>query len=378
MSNKRIFYATQALTLTPVSADGTKGDELIPGGIQSVGVNTNFNLEKIFQLGQLELYDSVENNPEVEVTINKVIDGTKPLFLITMGGTSDQTSQSLVGGQNNRVNMTLSVFKDTELGSSGTPEAVLSCTGLYASNFTYTFPTDGNATEEVTLVGTDKTWKKWADYPKSTGDGDTGRVWGTDVTSKGIARRWKFDYDSCSFPTGQGGMRDAVLSNVTVSMDLGREAIYTLGNYEPYLRYVNFPVEITTEITSIGTEGDFLDISSDTYSCTGTSSIVDHPIKFVICGTGTGDKLTIDLGDKNKLQSVNYTGGDTGGGNVEISYSFTTDNTFNMIASGTFSGTFGPTGNFPYSPTTDVVTASGDYEGQILSDKPWSYKNVVS
>jgi hypothetical protein len=375
MSNKRIFYATQALTLTPVDAQGNKGHELIPGGVQSVGVNTNFNLEKIFQLGQLELYDSVENNPEVEITINKVFDGTKPLFLITMGGSHNTTSQSLVGGQNNRVNMNLSVFKDTELGSSGTPEAVLSCTGLYASNFSYTFPTDGNATEEVSLVGTDKTWKNWTDY--SHASGDTGRVWGSSVVSKGIARRWKFDYDNCLFPTGTGGMKDAVLSNVTVSMDLGREAIYTLGEYEPYLRYVNFPVEITTEITSIGTVGDFLDISANTYSCTGTSSIKDFPIKFVICGTTSGDKLTIDLGTKNKLQSVNYTGGDTGGGNVEISYSFTTDNSFNMVASGSFSGTFGPSGDFPYDPETSVAGTGTDYEGQIQSSLPWS-KRVVS
>ena len=133
-------------------------------------------------------------------------------------------------------------------------------------------------------------------------------------------------------------MKDAVLSNVTVSLDLGREAVYSLGEFEPYLRYVNFPVEITTEITSIGTVGDFLSISETQYSCTGTSSIANKPIKLVICGSGSGDGLVIDLGTRNKLQSVNYTGGDTGGGNVEISYSFTTDNTFSMTASGSYSG----------------------------------------
>lgn len=327
MANKRIFYATQALKLTPVSENGDADTAIIPGGVQSVGVNTNFNLEKVFQLGQLEQYDSIENNPEVEVTINKVFDGTKPLFLITLGGTSDKSELSLVEGANNRVNMKLNVYNDTGYGSSGVPEAVLECTGLYASNFSYTFPTDGNITEEVTLVGTNKTW---------TAGTVVDSIFDSPEKSKGIARRWKFDYENCLFPTGQGGMRDAVLSNVTVSMDLGREAIYTLGEYEPYLRFVNFPVEITTEITSIGTDGDFLSISEAQYSCTGTSTVKDHAIKLAICGSGAGDKLTIDLGNKHKLQSVNYTGGDTGGGNVEISYSFTTDNTFIMKAEGTF------------------------------------------
>lgn len=327
MANKRIFYATQALKLTPVSENGVVDSPIVPGGVQSVGVNTNFNLEKVFQLGQLEQYDSIENNPEVEVTINKVFDGTKPLFLITMGGESNVSELSLVEGANNRVNLTLNVYDDTGYGSSGVPEAVLSCTGLYASNFSYTFPTEGNITEEVTLVGTNKTW---------TAGSASDSIFDTPEKSKGIARRWKFNYDECLFPTGEGGMRDAVLSNVTVSMDLGREAIYSLGSYEPYLRFVNFPIEITTEITSIGTDGDFLSVSEVQYSCTGSSSIKDHPIKLAICGSGAGDKLTIDLGAKNKLQSVNYTGGDTGGGNVEISYSFTTDNTFIMKAEGTF------------------------------------------
>lgn len=327
MANKRIFYATQALKLTPVSEDGDADTVIIPGGVQSVGVNTNFNLEKVFQLGQLEQYDSIENNPEVEITINKVFDGTKPLFLIALGGVSNKSELSLVEGANNRVNMQLNVYNDTGYGSSGVPVAVLECTGLYASNFSYTFPTDGNITEEVTLVGTNKTW---------TAGSASDSIFATPEKSKGIARRWKFNYDECLFPTGEGGMRDAVLSNVTVSMDLGREAIYTLGSYEPYLRFVNFPVEITTEITSIGTDGDFLSISEAQYSCTGTSTVKDHAIKLAICGSGENDKLTIDLGNKHKLQSVNYTGGDTGGGNVEISYSFTTDNTFIMTAEGTF------------------------------------------
>ena len=40
--------------------------------------------------------------------------------------------------------------------------------------------------------------------------------------------------------------------------------------------------------------------------------------------TREGTKL--DLGSKNKLSSVNYTGGDAGGGNVTISYSYSNFN----------------------------------------------------
>jgi hypothetical protein len=335
MSNKRIFYDTQGVKLTPVDDTGTPDSALVPGGLQSVGITTNFNLEKIFQLGQLELYDAIENNPEVEVTLNKVFDGTKPLFLMTMGGTSSATSGNLLSFQNNKVNLELFIHSDTSQGTADTTAtSKLECTGLYPSNFSYTFPTDGNATEEVTLLGTNKTW---------TATPGSATVFAQDETSKGTARRWKFDKTNSVFPTGDGGMRVSdgnvsPLTNVTVSFDLGREAVYTLGEYEPYMRYVNFPVEISCEITSIGLDGDFININEVLYSCTGTSAntVKNKAIKFVICGSGTGDKLTIDLGDKNKIQSVNYSGGDTGGGNVEISYSFTTDNTFDMKAEGSF------------------------------------------
>lgn len=326
-TNKRIFYATQGVKLTPVNSDGTASTALVPGGLQSVGINTNFNLENIFQLGQLELYDYIENNPQVEVTLNKVFDGTKPLFLMAMGGVASATSGNLINLQNNRVNVNLYVHQDTSQGTSGTAVSNVSCTGMYASSFSYTFPTDGNATEEVTLQGVNKTW--------ATGGSS---VFSTPASSKGTARRWKFDKANCVFPTGENGIpAGSPLTNVTVSFDLGREPIYTLGEYEPYLRPVNFPVEITTEITSLAMDGDFINVNEILYSCTGTTSAVKNKsIKLVICGSGVGDKLTIDLGDRNRLQSVNYTGGDTGGGNVEISYSYVTQNTFAMAALGSF------------------------------------------
>ena len=41
--------------------------------------------------------------------------------------------------------------------------------------------------------------------------------------------------------------------------------------------------------------------------------------------------LEIYLGEKNKLASVNYGGGDAGGGNVTVSYSYTTFNDFTVL-----------------------------------------------
>jgi hypothetical protein len=48
----------------------------------------------------------------------------------------------------------------------------------------------------------------------------------------------------------------------------------------------------------------------------------------------TCEGTKIYLGTKNKLSSVNYTGGDTGGGNATITYSYTTFNDFVVAHSG--------------------------------------------
>lgn len=345
-NNKRIFYACQALQVANVDAAGNVDSYFVPKGIQSVGITTNFNLEKIFQLGQLAVYDQIENNPEVEITVNKIIDGTRPLMLCLMAEEKAQTSGNLVSMQNNRVNVKVGIYPDTDVRTSGTtPVATLACTGMYLSSINFTFPTDGNATEEGTLVGNNKIWLSGSESKTIGGATITalGATMGDEFISPATARRWKFNKGECVFPTGAGGMRItggavAPLSNVTVSCDFGREAIYTLGQYDPYYRYINFPVDVNTEITSLAIDGDFIDMNEVSYSCASSSgnALAYFPIKFVICGSGSGDKLTIDLGSKNKIQSINYTGGDTGGGNVELSYSFQNSSELNIEAEGSF------------------------------------------
>jgi hypothetical protein len=42
----------------------------------------------------------------------------------------------------------------------------------------------------------------------------------------------------------------------------------------------------------------------------------------------------VQLGNKNKLTSISYGGGDAGGGNATITYSFTNSNDFVVLHSG--------------------------------------------
>lgn len=354
MANNRVFYATQAVALRGQNSDGSSlSSWYYPRGLQSVGMTTNFALEQVFQLGQIELYDNLENVPEVEVTMSKVIDGTFPLYLLCMGGSANNASgKELAALANNRVNFRLGIYSDTLSAATGSPSAYVTCSGMYLSSVTYTIPVEGNATEDVTLVGNNKVWNSGiVGEPSSNGafGGDTSNS--GKMTAPSVARRYKFSHTDSILPTGAGGgipgrggdNTKPIVQSVTVSTNLGREAIYELGRMDPYHRYVTFPIEVTSEFQVNAVSGDYVDASdfSNLASDCGTAykNLQDKTIKVVVCGSGAGNALILDLGSKNKLTSVNYTGGDTGGGVATITYSYQTFNKLVVEASGSFKET---------------------------------------
>lgn len=327
MPNNRIFYACQSVQLRGPSGTApqfTSYDTVV--GLQSVGMNTNFNLEPIYQLGQLDLYDNFEEIPEVEITLNKVLDSSATIYSMAMG------TGSLVTLANNRCGVRLLLYPDTNTSATGVPIAQVECEPAYLSSVTYTFPTEGNATEEVTLVSNDKVWAtslvSLSGQPEHTSPGGVG-----------IIRRGLVSKTASIFPTGTSGNLEnlsvsggiplgSTISNITVSMNLGREQIRELGSRTPIVRYVNFPVEVTCEIETVANTGDMIGVAgSASTACNNPKALTNKEIRIALC-----DGMVIDLGKKCKLTSVNYTGGDTGGGNATITYSYQTYNAFTYTA----------------------------------------------
>ena len=350
MANKRIYYAIQQVTMGQ--------SKLVAHGLQSAAITTNFNLEQVFELGQLEIYQNIENIPEIEVTLNKVLDGYAPMYVLATE-TSTQldtsalsTSADLSGRQNARTDLELSIYPDNKTAANGAAISTVTCLGMYVSSVSYTFPVDGNFTEDVTLVGNDKVWGL------STAAGQFSETVG-DVPADvaGVNRRQHLDMTRSIFPTqipgidsdgvnrvakvidGSGVGFKTHFQNITVSCDLGRETIFELGSFAPYTRYVTFPVEVTSEFEVLATEGDNINASEKGYYnlVTGApagesegcdvvrGNLFNQRIYLATC-----EGLTIALGNKNKLTSVNYSGGDTGGGNVTVTYSFSTFNDFTV------------------------------------------------
>jgi len=326
--NNRIFWAIEEIAIRetgqidpPTTVFGS-GDIIF--GAQSVALTTTFNLEQIFQLGQLEIYENIENLPDVELTVEKVLDG---YGLIYHKATPTATDATLIGrASTNRCDTAMSIFDEGQSFASGTPISEVFCSGMYINTLTYTLPVDGNCTESVSFVGNDKWWStaNWS----LTGHMGVGS--GTPVeplsSAGGVQRRENVKMSACRWPTEipgisasgtnnnfeDEGVDAARIQNVTVSVDLGRTDLYELGLRKPYYKYPDWPVEVTTAIEIIGTKGDFVDALSS-----AAANLTDQYIY-----VETDDGLTIDTGTKNKLASVDFGGADAGGGNATITYNY--------------------------------------------------------
>jgi hypothetical protein len=333
MANSRIYYAVQSVRLR-----GPSGTDVPPvndgwdrvRGLQTVGINTNFNLEPVYQMGQLELYDNYEEVPDVEVTLNKVLDGFPLIYGMAQGTGSLNTLA------NNRCGIQLGIFSDSATAATGTTSQLLEIEPAYVSTATYTFPTDGNFTEDVTLVANDKVWMSGqTDFGQY---GESGTFWTTDPTGFGIARRQQFNLSSSLLPnsgigagstlryTNGGIAPGSKISSITITANLNREEIRELGQRRPFIRYINFPVEITCEVEVTAASGDLVGVDNSNVACANPKALENKAIKVVLC-----DGTTFDLGSKNKLTTVNYQGGDTGGGNATVTYSYQNYNDFTFI-----------------------------------------------
>jgi hypothetical protein len=380
-SNKRVFYATQGVAIGDMGATGVKdawgtsnggtfvgsGNMIIMHGLQSVGVNTNFSLEAVQELGQLSIYENVEDVPDIEATMERVLDGYTLAYHAATITASDPT---LSGRANARADLRMIIGLDTDsaVTSGDSLAAELYCSGMYWSSCSISLPTDGNFTESLTLVGNNKKW--------ITSTGGAGILLGAggvvnsvfafgddspDSPDSGVLRRNNFLTGSGvvtrggngfvtvlpSFITGISNNGSTITSangyasfkncgtvntdnvhvqSISFSVDAGREAINQLGTYAPYYRYVNFPVQVSTEISVIAVGGDNIDAVENVPA---GGNLSNHTIQVCL-----DDSTVIQVGNKNKLTSISYGGGDAGGGNAEITYSMQNNNDFVVLHSG--------------------------------------------
>jgi len=386
MANNRIFYACQAVGLKPMG--NPTGDYKVAHGVQSVGVTTNFNLEQAFELGQIQIYENIEGLPDVECTMEKVIDGYPLLYHLA---SQDAISAGLVGRSKRRADVALGIFSDEQDSvndgggaKTGETQTLVFMSGMYINSISYTVPVDGNATESVTLVGNHKEWfsadasaaeyvsyKKFkvpnntfgdgdgsADFPKAY-DGKKGGVQRREnvVLSKSIMPRSMFGNldGNVLGAEGQGNAVSAGtpllhIQNFSTSTDFGREDILEFGRKAPYVRTPTFPIEVSTELEAIAVSGDFVGAyETGDPALFGTNASGDNTQEEQIVLALKGG-TAFDLGTSNRLSSVSYGGGDATGGNATLTYSYTNFNELTVVDSGDPAMADNGGGTLHYSP----------------------------
>ena len=328
--NQRIFYACQAVAITPRGAANVNPEHVVHG-VQSIGMSSTFTLDQVFEQGQIEIYENIEEVADIEVTLEKVIDGYKLIYDLATEGAC---KTDIVAASKARSDVYVAVFDDGLSHATGVPRNVVMNSGMYVSSVSYSYSIDGSATESVTLVGNDRFWNgetagvigvsaaaAWSVNPTSNIDG-------TDTPLSGVVRRVNVDLANSELPgivksqsgddtTGRGGGHH--VQSISVSTDFGQENIQELGRFGPYHRYATFPIEVTCEFEVISTSGDLVSVSGNAPNLSDEDILIKDT-------AGT----ILDLGSggagKNKLSSVSYSGADTGGGNATVSYSFSNFN----------------------------------------------------
>ena len=346
-SNNRIFYACQIVSITNMGDDSIATGDMVHG-MQSVGMTTNFNLEQAFELGMVEIYENIEGTPDLEVTLEKALDGYPLIYHMASTGVSTGTASGLVGRSSQRSDLRLGIFSEANNNiagasdNSGNSEVEVYCSGMYINSIGYTIPVEGFATESVTLVGNNKQWLTGADTKITAAavaafDGDdTPLAVGTlGFASGGIQRREDFMYASSILPlsvrgvvgTGVGnGVNGLIprvhLQNVSINTDFSREDIPELGAKDPYYRPAGFPIEVTCEIEAVTTSGDFVTALEDgdpaLHATLASGNNTSEENIYLVLRGG----YAFDLGTKNRLSSTTYGGGDATGGNVSTTYSY--------------------------------------------------------
>lgn len=287
MSN-RVFYACHAIAINGA---------FVRGG-QSVGMNTTFDLEPVFQLGQLKQIDTVTLSPQVEITVSRVLENGSTI----LSGTFEEIFEPATN------TICVSVGDDTSPLLTSASSSIF-CEKAGVTGVTYNFPVDGVFTEEVTYLA----------YSKTAGGCSVTAAEIQDLTGQIVATRQYYQSGAPSIVTSAGN-----LTNLTISTSPGRELMYKLGQYQAFHSYVNTPAEVTVEFEVTATSTDNIGWV-EAAACQGPSgpAFASQDINIDICGS------TFSM-EKCKLSNITYGGGDTGGGNATINFTYTTFNSLTI------------------------------------------------
>jgi len=336
MSN-RIYYAIQQVGIKPVDSSTFT----VIHGLQSVGINSNISLSSIPLFGQTYSHGFLEEASDIQVSLNKVLDGYPLIYTLSSSGA---ISPAIESGLLQRCDIGLSIFDDANISATGVPINTLQCCNMYINSLHYNFSSNNkdNFTEEISFIGDERLWKNHItfnnpiDNTRAENLSFNGVFSNTDSPLGNVNRRQDIlfngeDGDTTILPIDIIGINsegqpesNTHVANISISANIGRESILTLGQTTPFFRMPTFPLDITSEIGIIPISGDGISLTTSGILSNGTVCQNSGNLQYQRIAVATCEGTRIFLGNRNKLVSVNQQGGDTAGGIVRVNYTYRT------------------------------------------------------
>lgn len=352
-NNRRTYYAVEQVGIVP---DGTSR---VPGGcevhgLQTIGSNVTFNTENILEIGQIDTYTSMENRPDVSFNMEKVFDGypliwhlaTRKAAIDFDSGAATLSVKGLGARSEYKSVIYMGIYPDTQTTASNSSVACIQISGAYVSNLEYNLQRDGNFTESVSFVANDRTWlgvngDGYNDYFDYDFTGANSPVY----TS--VYRRWDIDWENSRIPSDITGAEAvgsyyknpystdptatyAHIQSCRISTSLAREDLYELGRKAPYYRYAKFPVDVTCSFEVNSAKGDSKNAYAEQTNL--SNQLIDIIVGKSTDNYATNNKIRFYLGPKNKLTSIDLSGGSVDGAVLAQTYNYVNQNTLTVAA----------------------------------------------
>jgi hypothetical protein len=311
MGNKRVFYACQGLSLD--------GRPLY--GVQNLSISTDHNINVVENWGQLAISGVYADTPKSNSGFSRILgSGNTDLIRFGAGIYGPAITGSLTGICTNH-ERELCVFftADTEEGIGASSVGnVIGFKDVSVDSISYSINVDGFLTEDVQMIAYHKT--------NDSGMCDFGSLDFIDGSPpsgiKGIPIRRQHIQ---SFSVGEKAPPSAIITDLNITIPFNIQTVEEFGTafsrHSNRYRYATFPIVSTYSVTALYQNTPEFDNYLFSESGIACNIIENLPQEENLSVSVCSNTMDIDLGHCI-LQSVDYGGGDTAGGNATLTYNY--------------------------------------------------------
>lgn len=290
MGNNRVYYGCLGVAL---AAPNSFPSQLLTG-VQSVGIDTSINNQYFLPTASKNPTAFYSQAPDI--TFNY----TEALSVFT-------SPFSSIDGLNDFIDLFMFIGEDN--AECMDARAYIRCRYLLLESLTYNLDING-------IFTCDKIYKGFSRYVCPTAAAITMPGCGSD-SSDVVGTRKNFDLAASVLPPS---IDSNALQNIVIKYTINREIINEPGTRTPYGFVTRYPIETTCSFTVSTQDLDDQNQILKTLPCEGLSATPTN-MTIAVCNiAGVSSSLTIN---NAYLNNISYDGGNSGGGNQNISLEYT-------------------------------------------------------